>query len=97
MSVGPGRIRVFRANDKEAQKSVSSTRGKSVSSRLTKASKPEARVHRVDANQIEERVVANSRKVTPSNTKDWANSQMQIFCKMTIVHPQCFEQVRNEL
>lgn len=67
MSVGPGKIRVFRADDKEAKKSESSTRGKSVSSKLTKAPKPEPPVHRVDGNHVEKRVVANGRKVSPSN------------------------------
>ena len=68
MSVGQGKIRVFRADDEEAKKSESSTRGKSVSSQLIKAPKPEPRVHRVDGNQTGKRVVANGRKGSSFNS-----------------------------
>ena len=67
MSVGPGKIRVFRADDKRATKAESPTRRESVSAKAKKAPKPEPRVLVLDGKAPENRAAANGRTVSPSN------------------------------
>mgnify|MGYP001228295124 CR=1 FL=1 len=67
MSVGPGKIRVFRADDKGAKKAESPTRRKSVSAKPKKAPRPEPRVLVADGKTPGNRAAANGRTVSPSN------------------------------
>lgn len=66
MSVGPGKILVFRADDKGTKKSDSSNRGKPTSPKPKKVAKPVAHVFEVDGKRTEKRVVANGRKISSS-------------------------------
>lgn len=69
MSVGPGKIRVFRADDKGAKKEESAPRRQSVSPKPKQAPKAEARVIGMDGKTSEKRVAANGRTVSSSNSK----------------------------
>lgn len=67
MSVGPGKIRVFRADDNGAKKQESMTRGKPTSPKPTMAPKPKKRAPDDNVKSLEKHLAAHSRNVSPSN------------------------------
>ena len=67
MSVGPGKIRVFRSDDSGEKKAESPTRRKSYAPKPKKAPKPEPRVLVVDGKTPENRAAANGGTVSPTN------------------------------
>lgn len=68
MSIGPGKIRVFRADDKGVKKSKNLPHRKSKSPKARLAPKPESRVCRDEGKRSERHVAANNLTVSPANS-----------------------------